>query len=51
MSIFVVKKKKGLDENVEEVFAVTSTTDRGIQAIQKELLFIYSGVARYSVHN
>ena len=27
MSIFVVKKKNGLDENVEEVFAVTSTRD------------------------
>ena len=27
MSIFVVKKKNRLDENVEEVFAVTSTRD------------------------
>ena len=41
MSIFVVKKNNKLDENVEEVFAVTSTRDRAIQAIQQELLSIY----------
>lgn len=42
VSIFVVKKKNRLDENVEEVFAVTSTRDRAIQAIQRELLSIYA---------
>ena len=40
MSIFVVKKKNRFDENVKEVFAVTSTRDQAIQAIQKELLSV-----------
>lgn len=42
MSIFVVKKKSLLDENVEEVLAVTSTRDRAIQVIQGDLLSIHA---------
>ena len=46
MSIFVVKMKSPLDENVEEVFAVTSTRDRA-----KRALVHLCRVALCSVHN
>lgn len=38
MSVFVVKKKNRLDENSEEILAVTSTRDRAMQSIRQELL-------------